>query len=121
MLKQAVLTAAAFLVSLALNAGAAPAAEKESSLNDYSYGYWLNGWRKHADDPSPDVLGFESSRFAFALNLATLDRPQFALFSDKLGYLECLNASSGRLAGLASAELRVELETAGKKYRTDNW
>jgi hypothetical protein len=86
-------------------------------IHDYSYGYWLNGWRKPPDDPSDDLLCLESNSFALALNPAALDKPRFARFYDKLSYLECLSASPNRLATLAPAELVVELENAGKTYR----
>ena len=38
------------------------------SERDYTFGYWLNGMRKHADDQSSNVLCLETGSFGFALN-----------------------------------------------------
>ena len=42
------------------------------SERDYSFGYWLNEMRKHADNHSAEVLCLETGTFGFALNLADL-------------------------------------------------
>ncbi len=105
-------------LGLAAEPGAGTAdARPALSRKDYSFSCWLNGWRKQADDPAPDLLCVESGRFGFALDLAAPDKPRFALFNDDLDYLGGLEAGVSRLAALAPAELQVELEAAGKTWR----
>lgn len=45
---------------------------------DYSFAYWLNGWRREsAKDERPDILCLETSRYAFALNIADFSKAWF--------------------------------------------
>jgi hypothetical protein len=94
-------------------------AEKVPGLSpqDYSFGYWENGMRKHAEDHSPDVLCLETGYYGFALDLAQLRTPRFGKFSDALDYTEALGAGLTRMAGLAPAELSIELESKGTVFR----
>lgn len=69
----------------------------------FTYGYWLNGWRKNADDSSPDVLCIETGSYGLVLDIADLQRVQVAL-------LEILQAmqrlSLRKAAGCLSCQQR---------------
>jgi len=67
------------------------------SEREYSFGYWLNGMRKHADDPSADVLCLESGYFGFALDMADLTEARLGTFTESLDYREALEAGAERL------------------------
>lgn len=84
---------------------------------DFSFAYWLNGWRKAPDDTSPDVLCFESGHYAFALDVGDLRSSRFGLLNDDVDYSQALAAGTRRLGSLAPAELTVELEVGGIVYR----
>ena len=84
---------------------------------NYTFGYWLNGWRKAPGDASPDVLCFESGRYGFQLNVDDLPAARFGVLDDGLGYAGALEAGGERLAGLPDAELIVEVDIGGSVYR----
>ena len=87
------------------------------SARDYTFGYWENGMRKHAEDHSPDVLCLETGYYGFAVDLAQLRQARFGKFSDALDYTGALEAGLSRMAGLAPAELSIELESKGTVFR----
>ena len=87
------------------------------SERDYSFGYWLNGMRKHADDQSADVLCLETGYFGFALNMADLTQARLGTFEQSLDYTEALEAGAERLKQLQPAELAIELESKGRVFR----
>lgn len=84
---------------------------------DFSFGYWLNGWRKHANDRSPEVLCFETGHYGLTLNMADLTKAAFGSFDDDTDYLAAHAAGAQRLAGLSAAELVIEVEAGGEVYR----
>jgi len=84
---------------------------------DYSFGYWLNGWRKSPQDKSTDVLCIESGRFGFMLDVDDLANTRFGLLDEDIDYTQALEAGAKRLGPLLPAKLSVELEVAGKVYR----
>ena len=84
---------------------------------DYSFGYWLNGMRKHADDQSADVLCLETGTFGFALDLADLTQARLGTFAQSLDYTEALEAGAERLQQLQPTELAIELESKGTVFR----
>jgi hypothetical protein len=87
------------------------------SERDYSFGYWLNGMRKHADDHSADVLCIETGYFGLTLNLADLTEARLGTFAQSLDYTEALEAGAERLKQLQPTELAIELESKGKVFR----
>ena len=89
-----------------------PAARK-----DFSFGYWLNGWRKSPRDTSADILCIESGYFGFKLDVDDLASARFGLVDDDLGYSQALEAGAQRLQFLPAAELAIELKVDGKIYR----
>ena len=84
---------------------------------DFSYGYWLNGWRKPADDTSADVLRIETNKYTFEYDLDRLEEPSFGLFDRAVGYLASLDTGEERLESLEPAALTVAIKVAGKSYR----
>ena len=72
---------------------------------DYSFGYWLNGWRKSPKDTSADVLCIESGHFGFMLDVDNLAKAHFGLMDDDLDYTQALEAGSKRLGSLLLAKL----------------
>jgi hypothetical protein len=84
---------------------------------DYTFGYWLNGMRKHADDQSAEVLCLETGTFGFALDLADLTQARLGTFAQSLNYSEALAAGAERLQQLQPTELAIELESKGTVFR----
>lgn len=84
---------------------------------DYSYAYWLNGFRKNKDDHSADVLCFETGHFGFALDLANLSQARFGPLSHTQGgYLGGLYNPSSEITQLAPAELLIQLGSAKRVF-----
>lgn len=111
---------------LALATCAAPlwAAENGTAplySGQYSFACWLNGWRKHPSDTSPEILAIEASRFAFTLNLADFTKAGFERISpqpEKLptSYHDALGSGTERLYRLPAAEVSITLEVDGIRY-----
>ena len=72
-------------------------------LENFSYAYWLNGWRKNADDTSPDILCFETGHYGMTLDVADFSKTRFGRFNDNVGYTEAL--ASGAWRELTAREL----------------
>jgi hypothetical protein len=94
-----------------------PASETGLATEDYSYGYWLNGWRRRADDTTPPVLAIETSHYGLMLNIAALDKARFGLLDDDANYQAACEAGDARLAKLKEAELVLEVEVDSECYR----
>ncbi|UCE49992.1 MAG: hypothetical protein JSW47_07505, partial [Phycisphaerales bacterium] len=87
------------------------------ATKDYSFGYWLNGWRKSPQDKSADVLCIESGRFGFMLDVDDLVNTRLGLLDDDLDYTQALEAGAKQLGSLPPAKLSVEIEIDGKVYQ----
>jgi hypothetical protein len=87
------------------------------AAKDFSFGYWLNGWRKSPRDASADVLCLESGHFGLMLDVDDLANPRFGLLDDDLDYTQALEAGAKRLGSLTPAKLSVEIEIDGKVYQ----
>ena len=87
------------------------------SIRDYTFGYWLNGMRKHQDDSSPDVLCFETGHYGFSLDLSDFRKAHFGRFDEAKDYLEALGAGASRMDSLEPTELLIELESKGTVFR----
>lgn len=84
----------------------------------YSFAIWLNGWRKHATDKSPELLAIQTSSYAFTLDMANLSQPGFALLKKSpVSYAEALNAETDPLYHLPPAAFNITLELNGERYR----
>lgn len=90
----------------------APVAQK-----DFSFGYWLNGWRKAPTDSSPDLLCIESGYYGFMLDVADLTKARFGLLNDNFDYTQALAYGSRRLQWISPAELKIELKVNNTTYR----
>lgn len=87
------------------------------STKDYSYAYWLNGWRKAKGDTSPNVLCFETGHYGFALDLGDLTTPRFGLLADEFDYRQSLAMGAKRLASLPAADLTIDVALGSNVYR----
>jgi hypothetical protein len=104
--------------SLAAQASMAVGTAAQSlSVRDYTFGYWLNGMRKHFDDSSPDVLCLESGYYGFSLDLADFSQARFGSYDRVLNYTEALQVGGARVEQLSPVELAIELESEGTVYR----
>lgn len=97
--------------------GAVSAAPMVRKPTQYSYGYWLNGWKKPADDTSADVLCIEADQYGLMLDVDQLATPRFGRINDQTGYEAAAFSRTDRLRDLPAAALTIELEVAGKRYR----
>jgi len=104
-----------FLVTLALLTGSAWAMPLDSK--DFTFGYWLNGWRKHEGDASRDILCIETGHYGLTFDVSDLTQVTFGERNDALDYVAALEGGAERLAGLAPAELTIEVENEGSTYR----
>jgi hypothetical protein len=86
----------------------------------YSYGYWLNGYRRNPQDKSPDALCFETEKFGFSIEPQKLSTPRFGLFDKSLDYKQALAAGTARMDSLKEARLDIELQANGKTYRAQS-
>lgn len=87
------------------------------SPQDYTFGYWQNGMRKHRDNSSPDVLCIETGYYGFSLDMAQLNKPKFGLFNQALDYEGALRNGIVRMNQIKDAQLNIEFEQNGKIYR----
>lgn len=111
------------LASAALIAGCATRPHTRNSLGapeevrkSFSFGYWKNGWRKTADDKSPDVLAYETGIYGFELDMDDLSQARFGLIDDDSDYHTALIAGVNRMDTLRSRPLAIELEMDSKTY-----
>jgi len=87
------------------------------AAKDFSFGYWLNGWRKSPQDKSADILCIESGYFGFMVDVDDLANVRFGLLDDDLDYAQALESRAQRLRALARAKLTIEFTVNGKVYR----
>ena len=99
--------------------GAADAGARTSAMTrrDFSFGYWLNGWRKSPEDASPDVLCFESGYYGFMLDVDDLTNTRLGMLDDGVDYAQALASGARRLRSLPPAGLAIELAVDGQVYR----
>lgn len=84
----------------------------------YSYAVWLNGWRKHKTDKSPEILAIQTSGYALTVDLANLAKAGFSQTeTQSLSYAETLKAETDALYQLPPATLDISLEMEGERYR----
>ncbi len=97
----------ALILSVEVHAGAA----------EYTYSCWLNGWRKNANDRSADIFGIETSHYGFTLDVADFRKAGFGQLNNSAGYEQTLKHKADKLRQLPPAELLIELEVDGERYR----
>ncbi|MGJ8672712.1 LamG domain-containing protein [Rubritalea sp.] len=88
----------------------------EVKANSRSYGYatWVNGFRKNADDKSPDLLSFETGYYDLVLNLGDLTKTEFSRHEGS-DYATSIH-SDGSEKRLAPAELLIQVAREGRIY-----
>ncbi len=101
-----------------------PAAKKESpttrapGASGYTYSCWLNGWRKHKTDQSPEILAIQASGYDFTLNLADFGKAGFSIATNKAkSYADALSSETGHLYELPPAEIVIAIDVDGERYR----
>ena len=110
-------------------------------LKKYCYAYWINGWRKHENDKTKDLLCYETGNYGVIFDMASLNKPWFDIFTAESNVMSSFKGGTQRVTTLAPAEsivdgvvvedpsdecvvpsltpseLLVEVETEGKKYQ----
>ena len=84
----------------------------------YTYSCWLNGWRKHKADQSPEILAIQASCYAFTLDMGNFSKAGFSSeLAGPLSYASMLMTSTAPLYRLPPPELIIMLEVNGEQYR----
>ncbi len=86
------------------------------SPQDFTYGYWLNGRRKHPTDPSPNILVFETGHYGFHLNLDNLKKCKFGRFKKPLTYRQAHTSRRDTSDALKDAALDLSIHLDGTTY-----
>lgn len=84
---------------------------------NFSYAYWLNGWRKNTHDTSAEILCFETGYYGLTFDLSDFSNTTFSPLDDTSSYMEALKADSTRIAQLAPAHFILAVEVDGTVYR----
>jgi len=85
--------------------------------SEFTYGYWLNGWRKQEDNTSSDTLCLETGTYGLTLDVANLPAIRFGTFRDSPDYDDALMAGLDRLRKLDPAELNINVKVGGRVFR----
>ena len=84
---------------------------------DFSFGYYLNGWRSRVSDAHRDILCYETGYYGFQLDVADLTRIRFGRLDDVMDYEAVLDAKTARMENLPEAELDISVIVDGMRYR----
>ncbi|WP_136059836.1 hypothetical protein [Pontiella sulfatireligans] len=87
------------------------------ALKNYSYAFWLNGWKKNLNDKSADILSFETGHYGLTLDLSDFGKTRFSLLNDKADYTEALREDTKRISGLDPVELVIKVNVDGRIFR----
>ena len=90
-----------------------------AAVAEYTYSCWLNGWRKNANDRSADIFGIETSHYGFTLDVADFRKVGLGQLNNPAGYEQALEHKAEKLKQLPQAELLLELEVDGVRYRAN--
>jgi hypothetical protein len=84
----------------------------------YTYSCWLNGWRKHKAEQSPEILAIQASEYDFTINLTEFGKAGFARTTkNNLSYAEALSSGTDHLYQLPAANIAITMEVDGITYR----
>ncbi len=84
----------------------------------YTFSCWLNGWRKHKADQSPEILAIQARAYDFTLNLTDFSKAGFNLTSTKpQSYADALKTGTDALYHLTPADILITLDVNGEQYR----
>jgi len=89
------------------------------AVDEYSYGYWLNGWHKLDKDKSSDILVLETNRYALALDMDNLAEPGLGALNHALSYEQALENNSLDLKSLPKAQLVLQITVDGVSYKSN--
>ena len=91
--------------------------ELSAAATDYTYGYWLNGWRKNHNDSSADLFAVETSQYGLVLDMDDLSKVQFGLLNNTVSYEQALEHKAEKLKRIPSARFLIDIVVDGIKYR----
>ncbi len=89
---------------------------KSDDYLDYTFGYWLNGFRKPDESKTDDILCFETGRFGLALDIGDMKHAHFGKLYEALDYESRLDKGPLELSDLSPAKFKVQLEVNGETY-----
>ncbi|MDQ8196124.1 LamG domain-containing protein [Coraliomargarita sp. SDUM461004] len=81
----------------------------------YSYGYWMNGFRKNPDDHSADQLALETGYFGLLLDLNNLTDARFGPMQGQ-DYTSGLASDPASIIALPEAELLLQIASEGRVF-----
>jgi hypothetical protein len=84
---------------------------------DYSFSYWLNGWRKSITDKTPNILCFETGYYGFSLDVEDFNNSRFTLWDHDFDYTDALSRNVKSYGLMKDSNLEIELEMDGDIYR----
>lgn len=93
--------------------------EPEPLMNqrNFSFGYFLNGWRSSAIDDHRDLLCYETGYYGFQIDVAELTRARFGRLEDVTHYEAALDARTARMENLPEGELDISVIVDGTRFR----
>jgi hypothetical protein len=95
------------------------AVDISAAVSGYTYSCWQNGWRKNSSDRSADIFGIETSRYGFSLDVADFRKVRFGTLSNPVSYEQALKHKAEKLKKIPVAQLLIELEVDGARYRAN--
>lgn len=90
-------------------------ADNSLKSRNYSYGYWVNGFRKNPDDDSPDQLALETGYYGLVLDLDNLPEARFGRVQGK-DYASGLTFEPQDTESLAPAELLIQIASTDRVF-----
>lgn len=115
-----ILTGLALVILIAGCTTLRPTGNSEADGMDrdgFTYGYWLNGWKRLEGDTTPPVLAIEAQGYGLTVDLDKLEHARFGLLTDGVDFESAAVARDSRLAKLEPASLLVEVTVDGVPYR----
>jgi len=95
------------------------AVDLNAAISNYTFSCWPNGWRKNSNDRSADIFGIETSHYGFTLDLADFRKVRFGSLSHPISYEQALKHKAENLKKIPKAQLLIELEVDGTRYRAN--
>ena len=93
------------------------AADLVAAGDAYTFSCWPNGWRKNSSDHSADIFGIETSQYGFTLDVADFSEVRFGALASSSSYEQALAHKVEQLKELPPAQLLIELDVDGIRYR----
>ena len=83
---------------------------------DYTFGYWLNGWRKNPTETSKDIFGIETNQYGFTIDISDFKNTSFGKIKTDMSYADALQHRASKLSKIPKSKLNIQLEINGDKY-----